>query len=124
VKATSTLIICALLIALGVSCALAATPELVVNGRVIHTEPGIVVQNGTSYGPLRAVAEAVGGQVEWHADGQFAVVCRGQRCVRINASEGIMREDHLLLPIRLLAEKLGGTVSWSDSPPQVRINMP
>ena len=102
---------------------LAGAPALVVNGQVIHTDPGIVVENGTSYGPLRAVAEAVGAQVEWREDRQMAVICRGQKCVRINASEGIMREDHLLLPIRKLAEKLGGTVTWVDSPPQVRLSI-
>src|ERR1035437_8615799 len=108
---------------LATSLALAAAPELVVNDRAIHTEPGIVVENGISYGPLRAVVEAVGGTVEWHEAGQFAVVCRGQRCVKIAASEGIMRENHLLLPIRKLAEKLGGSVTWVDSPPQVRISI-
>ena len=120
-KTTLTLTLIFFLLAM--SLALAAATELVVNGRTIHTEPGIVVDNGTSYGPLRAVVEAVGGQVEWHEDGQFAVVCRGQRCVRIAASEGIMRENHLLLPIRKLAEKLGGSVTWVDAPPQVRITI-
>ena len=51
---------------------LAEAPALVVNGQVIHTDPGIVVENGTSYGPLRAVAEAVvggGGVARGPADG-------------------------------------------------------
>jgi hypothetical protein len=69
------------------------------------------------------VAEAVGATVEWHEDQQMAVVCRGQKCVRINASEGILRQNRLLLPIRKLAEKLGGTVIWVASPPQVRITI-
>jgi hypothetical protein len=103
---------------------LAASPELVVNGQVIHTSPGIVVEQGLSYGPLRAVAEAVGGEVTWYEDKQMAVVCRGDKCVRFRASEGIVREGRLLIPIRSLAEKLGGTVAWVDSPPQVRIKMP
>lgn len=102
----------------------AASPELVVNGQVIRTSPGIVVEKGVSYGPLRAVAEAVGGEVTWHEDQQMAVVCRGEKCVRFQASEGIVREGRLLIPIRALAEKLGGTVKWVDSPPQVRITMP
>ena len=101
----------------------AAAPELVVNGQVIRTTPGIVVEEGISYGPLRATAEAVGGEVEWHADQQMAVICRGQQCVRIRASEGIMRNNRLLLPNRKLAESLGGTVAWVSSPPQVRITI-
>ena len=102
---------------------LAAAPELIVNDKVIHTDPGIVVEKGVSYGPLRAVAEAVGGTVEWRTKEQIAVVCRAQKCVMIKASDGIMRQDRLLLPIRKLAEKLGGTVKWVASPPQVRITI-
>ena len=109
---------------LAVGRALGASPELVVNGQVIHTSPGIVVEDWVSYGPLRAVAEAVGGEVTWYEDKQMAVVCRGEKCVNFKASEGIMRENRLLIPIRALAEKLGGTVAWVDSPPQVRIKMP
>jgi N-acetylmuramoyl-L-alanine amidase len=103
--------------------ALAATPQLVVNGRVIQTTPGIVVEEGTSYGPLRATAEAVGAEVTWYEEQQMAVICRSEQCVRIWASEGIVRENRLLLPIRNLAESLGGTVQWVDSPPQVRITI-
>ena len=52
----------------------ASAPELVVNGKIIHTDPGIVVENGVSYGPLRATAEAVGGTVTWDAPNQQAII--------------------------------------------------
>jgi hypothetical protein len=116
--------VCLLLAGLAVAAVQAQSgAQLIVNGRVIHTDPGIVVVNGISYGPLRAVAESVGVKVEWHADQQMAVLCREPRCAMVRASEGIMRQNHLLIPIRLLAEKMGGTVTWVDSPPQVRIDI-
>ena len=87
--------------------------ELYANGTHIVSQPGVVVENGVSYGPLRAVAEAVGAKVEWRQDLQAALICRGDSCVRVNASEGIMRENRILLPIRKLAETLGGTVQWT-----------
>lgn len=103
----------------------AGAVELYVNNNLITTQPGIVVENGVSYGPLRAVAESVGGKVEWNEAQQRAMVCRGTSCVLINASEGIQRENRLLLPIRKLAEKLGGTVRWSGgASPRIDIAMP
>jgi hypothetical protein len=103
----------------------AGAVDLYVNGKQIVTQPGVVVEQGVSYGPLRAVAQAVGAEVEWHAAQQFATVCRGTACVKVQASEGILREDHLLLPLRKLAETLGGTVRWTGgATPRVEINMP
>lgn len=97
--------------------------ELVVNGRRVVTNPGVVVEGGRSYGPLRAVVEAVGGTVDWQEKEQAADICKGDRCVRIRAAEGIIREGRLLIPLRLMAESLGAEVQWTDSPPRVRIRI-
>lgn len=115
------LLICSVLV-----CATGAgAVELYANGVHIVSKPGIVVEKGVSYGPLRAVAEAVGGRVEWQAEEQRAVICRGTACVMIRASEGIMRQNRLLLPIRRLAESLGGTVSWrGGAHPRIDLTMP
>jgi hypothetical protein len=107
------------------SVSAAAGPALYVNGRHIVTQPGVVEQQGVSYGPLRAVVEAVGGQVEWHAAGHFATICCGRFCLKINESEGIVVDGHLLLPIRKLAESLGGTVRYTDGDaPRIDLAMP
>ena len=99
--------------------------DLYANGTLVRAQPGVVEEGGVSYGPLRAVAEAVGAEVEWHEDRQMAVICRGTSCVQVKASEGIRRENRLLLPIRKLAEKLGGTVQWTGGErPRVDITMP
>lgn len=99
--------------------------ELYANGVHIVSNPAVVVENGVSYGPLRAVAEAIGGKVDWQEQEQRAVVCRGTACVMIRASEGILRQNRLLLPIRRLAESLGGTVTWrGGAHPRIDLTMP
>ena len=113
------------LLSLLLAVSAAGAVELYANGRQIVAQPGVVEEQGVSYGPLRAVAEAVGAKVEWHEDQQAAVICRGNACVRVKAAEGIMRDNRLLLPIRKLAETLGGTVRWTGGAnPRIDIAMP
>ena len=113
------------LVVVSAHLALAAEVKLLVNGKEVVSQPGIVEEAGVTYGPLRAVAEAVGGTVEWREQQQQeAVVCQGTRCVRFKASEGLLREGRLLIPLRKLGESLGGQVRWVDSPPQVEITLP
>ena len=90
-----------LLVVMALVCAAGAQAvELYANGVRIVSNPGVVVEDGVSYGPLRAVAEAVGGKVDWQEQEQRAVICRGTACVMILASEGIMRQNRLLLPTK------------------------
>ncbi len=120
-----TLVATALLLVLLVAAGAAGGVDLYANGTRVISQPGVVVEQGVSYGPLRAVAEAIGAQVEWHEDRQMAVVCRGTWCVQVKAGEGILRERRLLLPIRKLAEKLGGMVQWTGGDnPRIDLTMP
>ncbi len=117
--------ICVATVMLGLLASAAGAVELYANGVRIVSNPGVVVEEGVSYGPLRAVAEAVGGKVDWQEQEQRAVICRGTACVMIRAREGIIRHNRLLLPIRRLAESLGGTVSWrGGANPRIDLTMP
>ena len=99
--------------------------SLYANGVRVNAVPGIVVIEGVSYAPLRAIGEAVGAKIEWRAEERAAVVCRGDRCARVEASEGIIRQGRLLLPIRRLAEALGARVQWTGGEePRVDITIP
>ena len=98
--------------------------ELYANGQRLDAHPGVVLEEGRSYGPLRAVAEAVGGTVEWMAEEKAAVICLGNLCVKVKASEGLVREGRVLLPLRKLAETLGATVTWVADEQRVNIDMP
>ena len=105
--------------------ALAAEVRLYANGVRVETVPGIVVREGVSYGPLRAVGEALGAKIDWHAQERVAVVCRGDRCVLVKAEEGIIQQGRLLLPIRRLGEALGARVQWTGGEqPRIDITVP
>jgi hypothetical protein len=56
----------------------------------------------------------------------YASVTRGTKSVRFSATEGIIRGGRLFIPIRKLAERLGGTVHWSQqgAVPRIEIAMP
>jgi len=115
----SVLLIC------GAGLARAGEVRLYANGVRVEAVPGIVVVEGVSYGPLRAIGEAVGAEIRWRAEERVALVCRGDRCVRVEASEGIIRQGRLLLPIRRLAEALGARVQWTGGEePRVDITVP
>jgi hypothetical protein len=118
------IVACLLVLLAGASAAGAV--DLYVNGKLIVTQPAIVVQGGVSYGPVRAVGEAVGGQVDWNPGHLYASVTRGNKEVRFSATEGIIRGGRLFIPIRKLAERLGGTVTWNErgAVPRIEINMP
>lgn len=114
-----------MLLTLWLAASAVGAVELYANGKHVVADPGVVVEEGVSYGPLRAVAEAVGAKVEWNEAQQAAIVCRGDACVRVKAAEGIIRQNRLLLPIRKLAEALGGTVRWTGGDnPRIDITMP
>lgn len=105
--------------------AVAAEVRLYANGVRVEAVPGIVVQEGVSYGPLRAVGEALGAKIDWRAADRVAVVCRGDRCVLVEAEEGIIEQGRLLLPIRRLAEALGAQVRWTGGEhPRIDISVP
>lgn len=96
------------------SVSAAGAVDLYVNGKLIPTQPAVVIHDNVSYGPVRAVGEAVGGTVNWQPGQVQASVCLGNKCVRFKVTEGLLRGGRLFVPIRTLAERLGGTVEWND----------
>ena len=95
--------------------------KVYVDGKLMDFEPAARVRNGTTYAPLRAAAEAVGAHVTWNAKSQMAVVCRGQQCVPIKKSQGIIILGRLLIPLRLMATALNCQVRWDEQARAVRI---
>jgi hypothetical protein len=102
----------------------ACATELYANGEHIDTSPGIVIVEGRSYGPLRAVGEAVGAEITWIPERGVAEVCTEDTCYVVKKEEGLIREDRLLLPIRKLGEVLGGEVRWNGEQDRIDIIMP
>lgn len=95
-----------------------------VDDKKMNFEPPAQVRAGRTYAPLRASAEAIGASVKWMTEQQMAVICRGPSCVAIRRDQGIIVQDHLLVPLRLLSEATGGEVDWDNKNKAVRITSP
>lgn len=107
--------------------AVAAADEIVsvyVDGKQVAFKPDARVRNGKAYAPLRETSEALGSEVQWNAQAQLAVICRGSSCVPIKKSDGIIVNNQLLVPLRVLGEALGAKVAWDAAGRAVRITSP
>ncbi len=92
-----------------------------IDGKLYKFNPAARIRDGRTYAPLRAAAEAIGAHVQWNTKAQVAVVCRGDRCVPIKKSQGIIVEGRLLIPLRLMAQALNCQVQWDTAARAVRI---
>lgn len=92
-----------------------------IDGERQSFDPAARVHDGRTYAPLRASSESVGADVDWKAEQQMAVICRGASCVAIQKSDGIIVDDHLLVPLRILSEAVGCSVEWDAQAKAVRI---
>jgi hypothetical protein len=116
------LVIASVLLSLAVSAWSAdQLVSLYVGGKKINCDPAARVRDGATYAPLRAAAEAVGAHVQWNAAKQSATICTEDRCVPIQASQGIMVNNAMLIPVRLMGEALGKQVTWDAKGNAVRI---
>lgn len=94
---------------------------LVANGQTVRSDPPPTLHNGRVYVPLRAAAEAVGGDVEYDARARRVTVCRGDLCTMIMQNEGLTVNGRLLVGIRQVGEALDARVDWDGATRTVRI---
>ena len=88
------------------------------------------VSGGRTLVPLRATMESFGAQVEWEQDTQTAVVRKGTTWVRCKVGEACIYRNNVkipndatavisngrtYLPIRVVLEAFGATVSWDGN---------
>lgn len=99
-----------------------------VDGNYVSTDVKPYISNGRTYLPLRAAAEAMGASVSWDPYSSTATVSNGTTVIRCtvgstvytvngvpqyaNAAPQIV-SGRTMLPIRPIAEALGGTLSWN-----------
>lgn len=106
----------------------AAACTMQLDGRTIDSSYGAVIRGGTSYLPLRAVADHYGGRLQWDAaartarwtlnglelsarDGSVYLEANGRV---LYAAEGLfIRNGRLMVPARLIAQSLGGSAAWN-----------
>lgn len=94
---------------------------LIANGKTIQSDPPPMIHEGRTYVPLRAAAEAVGGEVEYDAATRRVTICKGTLCTLVMQDEGITIDGRLLVGIRQIGETLDARVDWDGATRTVRI---
>ena len=117
------------LLCLAAAAALSAAPvRILVNERELKTDQPPRLIGGKVYLPVRAIAEAVGGEVEWQPKAKQAVVCRGKHCLPITVgrgrNQGRLFGGRVFLPLRHLAQGLDLKVKWDPKLRTVSITRP
>ena len=115
------IVVAALVVA---SLAVADDIQLIANGRAVHSDPAPMMQGGHVYVPLRAAAEAVGGEVKYDPASKTVTICRGGLCSFIKQSDGITINGRLLVGIRQAAEAVDVQVNWDANARAVRLTTP
>ena len=109
------------------------SPIMIVNGEEREIDPGYgtapLIRNERTMVPIRAVAESMGGRVEWDNESQTISIYRGDNTVEltINSEKAYINgEEYILdavpviinsrtfLPVRFISEGLGFDVGWNE----------
>lgn len=113
-----------------------------VNGKTIVTDQPPIITNGRTMVPLRAVAEALGCQVEWDntsktatfiQDEVTAVVTVGEKYITLGDgvyndqvpidTPAVIVNSRTMIPLRVLSEGFGYSVEWDNTTKTVNINL-
>lgn len=115
-------------------------PNMSVNGIAKEIDPGKgtapVIQNDRTLLPIRALAETIGGTVNWN-DSENKVVIRthtkllelhiNSKNATVNGQPTLMDvapciiNDRTMLPLRFVAENLGWKIDWNDAKEEITI---
>jgi len=111
--------------------------DIDVNGSFIKCVQKPFLVNNSTYIPLRAFADAIGGEISWDEsenaatllnDGHTFVFYAEQSYCMIDGEKydycAIEYKDLLFIPVRIASEKLGYTVEWDDLTLTVKITAP
>ena len=95
--------------------------RLLANGKAVVSTPAPMMQEGRVFVPLRAAAEAVGGDVKYDAVSKTITICRGGLCSFLRQSDGITVNGRLLVGIRQVGEAVDVKVDWDANTRTVRL---
>lgn len=110
-----------------------------VDGRYVATDVDPYVSNGRTYLPLRAAAESMGAAVVWDNASRSATVSKDGTVIRCTVGSTVFTVNgtsryndaapqivsgRTMLPIRPIAEALGGTLAWDGYTASVTIDTP
>lgn len=106
------------------------SPHILLNGQDVVSDVPAVIQGGRTYLPLRAIAEALGGEVTWDNDTRTAIIVKDGKEIRMTVDQRTYTVDgtphdmdaspfisggRTLVPVRYLAEALGVFVEWDQT---------
>jgi len=109
--------------------------RVVINGQVKNFSQPAVNRGGTTYVPVREIAEALGGTVWWNGDSQTIGINKGDTRIafiigassaRVNGKLVTMQPSYVsngttMVPLRFIAEAMGEQVSWNEAAKTVTI---
>ncbi len=110
-----------------------------VDGKYVSTDVEPYISSGRTYLPLRAAAESMGAAVVWDNNTRSATVTKDGTVIRCTVGStaftvnGVTKYNdaapqivagRTMLPIRPIAEALGGTLSWDGTTASVTIDTP
>jgi len=111
--------------------------DIAVNGCFVKCSQKPIIIGGTTYIPLRAFSDAVGGAISWDAGRKLAVLEKGGHYFEFYPNQGSCWIDGVLkpynsvlyanltfVPVRAISETLGYGVSWDDFYLVVNISAP
>ncbi|MEW6047835.1 MAG: stalk domain-containing protein [Bacillota bacterium] len=111
--------------------------KVFIRGKKMTFDVQPVIMQGRTMVPVRAIAEALGAQVEWDEDTRTVVVLKGDKAVlvpvgspqaRVNGAEvaldvpAVIVGNRTLIPLRFVSESLGAFVDWFETGQVVVIN--
>lgn len=110
-----------------------------VDGSYVSTDVDPYISGGRTYLPLRAAAETMGATVSWNPSSETATITKGDTVIhctvgntaftvngktQYNDASPQIVNGRTMLPIRPIAEALGGTLYWDSYTASVSIDTP
>ncbi|MBQ7976228.1 MAG: cell wall hydrolase [Clostridia bacterium] len=126
------------LLSAGAAKAAEVPVDIRVNGEYIITDTEPVINSGTAYAPIRAIADSLGAdKVEWNngtahvsIDDKKVSVSIGSRTAYVNGNpvsmngSAFLHNDRTLIPVRAMSNIFDANVGWDDEYKNVEINKP
>ncbi len=106
------------------------------NGKQINFDVPPIIENGTTLVPVRAIFEAMGMAVDWdnetssviaEGNGNKLILPVGNNTATVNGKDYILNvpakivDGRTLVPVRFVAESVGGNVDWNQEEKRVDI---
>ena len=112
------------------------SPQMFVNGKIVPLDAPPIIVNSRTLVPLRAIAEALGADVNWNPDTRQVTVKLNDTTILLTIGSPLAMVNGLIIPIdttpiisngrtmvplRFIAETLNAEVSWNPDSKTVDI---